>query len=114
MTNFPPINIEEGTPDDFIPEDFVRPSFLPLANFGDLYASQIRVVDGEVKAVERRVAVDLLRIFLACKVPITLWGPVGARKTRTIEALSSRLLRTAPSSAVFSTRLLTQKTTRLS
>lgn len=88
MTNFPPISIEDGVPDDFIPEGFVRPSFLSLANFGDLYASQIRVVDGEVKAVERRVAVDLLRIFLACKVPITLWGPVGARKTRTIEALS--------------------------
>lgn len=88
MTNFPPISIEEGVPDDFIPEGFVRPSFLPLANFDDLYASQIPVLDGEVKAVERRVAVDLLRIFLACKVPITLWGPVGARKTRTIEALS--------------------------
>lgn len=87
MTSFP-INIEKEASDDFIPDGFVRPSFLPLASFDDLYASKIPVVDGDVKAVERRVAVDLLRIFLACKVPVTLWGPVGARKTRTIEALS--------------------------
>lgn len=30
---------------------------------------------------------DLLRIFVAARVPVTLWGPVGARKTRTVEAL---------------------------
>ena len=29
MTSFP-INIEEGVSDDFIPDGFVRPSFLPL------------------------------------------------------------------------------------
>jgi hypothetical protein len=32
--------------------------------------------------------VDLLRLFIANRTPVTLWGPVGARKTRTIEALS--------------------------
>lgn len=36
----------------------------------------------------RRLAPDLLRIFLAARVPIMLWGPVGARKTRTIEAFA--------------------------
>lgn len=29
-----------------------------------------------------------MRIFLATNTPITLWGPVGARKTRTIESLA--------------------------
>lgn len=88
MTQFP-ITLPDGTPDDVIPEGFVRPSFAPLARFDDLYASEVALDDhGDVKAVERRVVVDLLRIFLACKIPVTLWGPVGARKTRTIEALT--------------------------
>lgn len=34
------------------------------------------------------MAVDLLRLFLANRTPLTLWGPVGARKTRSIESLS--------------------------
>lgn len=41
-----------------------------------------------LEARPRVVSLDLLRIFLAERVPITLWGPVGARKTRTIEAMA--------------------------
>ena len=70
MTSFP-INIEEGVSDDFIPDGFVRPSFLPLASFDDLYASEIPVVDGDVKAVERRVAVDccVYSLHVRCQLP---------------------------------------------
>lgn len=42
----------------------------------------------EVNASPRRMAVDLLRLFLANRTPIMLWGPVGARKTRSIEGLA--------------------------
>lgn len=33
------------------------------------------------------LAFDLLHIFLAAKVPVTLWGPFGVGKTQTIKAL---------------------------
>src|SRR5690242_5724264 len=43
----------------------------------------------QLSANPRRVAVDLLRLFLANRTPVTLWGPVGARKTRTIEGFTA-------------------------
>lgn len=62
--------------------------FAPIGYFDRLYASKVQPgEDGEPDFIDRLVAVDLLRLFIACRIPITLWGPVGARKTRTIEAL---------------------------
>lgn len=61
--------------------------FLRLASSDRLYGTRIDDAD-TLKSNPRRVAVDLLRLFLAARTPLTLWGPVGARKTRTIEALS--------------------------
>lgn len=39
----------------------------------------------------RRLAPDLMRIFLANKIPLTTWGPPGSRKTRYIESLSQEV-----------------------
>ena len=66
-------------------QDPSRP-FISLASPNRLWgASQ---PDAEVlSAHPRRVLADLLRLFLANQTPITLWGPVGSRKTRTIQAL---------------------------
>lgn len=62
-------------------------SFLPLASAENLWGATAK----SAKVLERnprRVAVDLVRLFIANGTPVTLWGPVGARKTRTIEALA--------------------------
>jgi hypothetical protein len=64
-----------------------QPSFMPIADFKGLWASEVQSVD-ELRDNPRRVAVDLLKLFLANKTPITLWGPVGARKTRSIQSLA--------------------------
>lgn len=72
--------------DDLIP----KTSFAPLAYKSKLYACQVRDVE-IIKQRPRLVAADLMRIFLASRTPVTLWGPVGARKTRTIEALSQEV-----------------------
>lgn len=37
----------------------------------------------------RLVYEDLLRIFVASKVPVTLWGPAGSGKTRSVEAMAN-------------------------
>ena len=73
-----------------VPTDLKQPTFMPLANFGSLWASKATKVE-ELRDNPRRVAVDLLKLFLANKTPITLWGPVGARKTRSIQSLSEEV-----------------------
>lgn len=66
-----------------------KPTFANIAKFDDLYLGTIDYTSSHTPELnERMVLEDIMRIFLACKVPITLWGPVGSRKTRTIEALS--------------------------
>lgn len=62
------------------------PSFRPLADPERLWGTQARSSEELVRS-PRRVAGDMLRLFLANRTPLTLWGPVGSRKTRTIEAL---------------------------
>lgn len=68
----------------------VQPSFRPLAAPEKLWGSSVKELD-TLQANPRRMAVDLLRLFLAHRTPITLWGPVGARKTRTIEGLRTEV-----------------------
>lgn len=92
MTPFP-ITLEgaDAERSEYMPPGTIRPTFLPLARFDDLYAGEVSRQSDPKSAPrlkQRRVAVDLLRMFLACRIPVTLWGPVGARKTRTIESLA--------------------------
>lgn len=64
-----------------------KATFLPLASLDRLWG--VKCKDVEVfRNSPRRVVVDIVRLFLANKTPITTWGPVGARKTRSIESLS--------------------------
>ena len=64
-----------------------NPTFLALAEPTKLWG--VHVNNKEIiRSNPRRMAVDLLRLFLANRTPLTLWGPVGARKTRSIESLS--------------------------
>ena len=67
-----------------------NPSFLPLADPERMWGFGVLSVE-ELRDNPRRVAVDMLRLFLANKTPITLWGPVGARKTRSIQSLASEV-----------------------
>lgn len=62
-------------------------SFRPLADPQRLWGATARSAH-HLEANPRRVAADLLRIFIANRTPVTLWGPVGSRKTRTIESFS--------------------------
>lgn len=63
-----------------------EPTFLSLAEPSKLWGVSVNNAE-IIRANPRRMAVDLLRLFLANRTPLTLWGPVGARKTRSIEGL---------------------------
>lgn len=63
-----------------------EPTFLSLAEPSKLWGVSENNAE-VIRASPRRMAVDLLRLFLANRTPLTLWGPVGARKTRSIEGL---------------------------
>lgn len=63
------------------------PTFRPISDPGRLWGTKVANLD-QLMASPRRMAPDILRLFLANRTPITLWGPVGARKTRTIEAMA--------------------------
>lgn len=71
-------------------EDFTATSsgtdFISLVAPGELWGMDKTAK--QIRANPRRLAPDLLRLFLAARVPIMLWGPVGARKTRTIESFA--------------------------
>lgn len=64
----------------------VEPTFRALADPSKLWGVEVNNAE-VIRASPRRMAVDLLRLFLANRTPLTLWGPVGARKTRSIEGL---------------------------
>lgn len=63
-----------------------NPTFLALAEPSKLWGVDVNNAE-VIRSNPRRMAVDLLRLFLANRTPLTLWGPVGARKTRSIEGL---------------------------
>lgn len=63
-----------------------NPTFLALAEPSKLWGVDVNNAE-IIRGNPRRMAVDLLRLFLANRTPLTLWGPVGARKTRSIEGL---------------------------
>lgn len=68
-------------------DGWVQPSFRPLCDLDKIWGASGRSIK-ELRDNPRRVAIDLLRLFISRRIPITLWGPVGARKTRTIEAFA--------------------------
>ena len=74
------VRVKEG--DDLIP----KTSFKPLASPGKLNAFKYDA-DYLYKHM-RLVYEDIMRIFVASKVPIFLWGPMGSGKTRGIEAMA--------------------------
>jgi len=61
------------------------PSFRPLADPSKIWGLTVNDVQ-VLRDNPRRVAPDILRLFVSARIVITTWGPVGARKTRTIEA----------------------------
>lgn len=70
------------TGDELIP----KTTFKPIANPENIYGLHV----DNVKFLEdnmRYVYEDLMKIFVASKTSITLWGPPGSGKTRSIEAM---------------------------
>lgn len=66
-------------------------SFKPLADpskLNGLKAERVEELLGEGGRVSRLVYDDLVRIFVAAKIPITLWGAMGSGKTRGVEAFA--------------------------
>lgn len=60
--------------------------FKPLMAPENIWGANIHDAD-ELRRNPRRVAQDLMYIFAGSKKASTLWGPPGARKTRTVQAL---------------------------
>lgn len=73
-----------------VPEDELIPSttFKPIAAPDKLHGTGLPNADA-LKANPMLGAEDIMRLFIASKVPITLWGPVGAGKTKTIQAFAN-------------------------
>ena len=70
------------TGDDLVP----KTTFKPIADPENIYGLKI----GDVNYLEnnmRYVYEDLMKIFVASRTAITLWGPPGSGKTRSIEAM---------------------------
>lgn len=68
----------------------LQSAFLPICDLKRMWGVTQTSVETIINN-PRRMAVDILRIFIANRTPITLWGPIGARKTRTIESMSVEL-----------------------
>lgn len=64
-----------------------KTSFKPVADPSKLFGLQVDSAD-YLRENMRYVYEDLLRIFVAAKTPIFLWGPPGAGKTRSVEAMA--------------------------
>lgn len=67
----------------------VRPTFNPLVSPDSLWGYGVTSLD-TLRANELRVVYDLVDLFLAARVPITAWGPVGVGKTQKIRDYSYR------------------------
>lgn len=64
-----------------------KTSFKPIADPSKLFGLQVDNAE-YLRENMRYVYEDLLRIFVAAKTPIFLWGPPGAGKTRSVEAMA--------------------------
>lgn len=74
--------IKEG--DALIPEN----NWLSISAPNKLYGNSVSSLEELIGGGMMRVYEDLLRIFISSKVYVTLWGPVGAGKTRTVESFA--------------------------
>lgn len=72
------------TGDALIPENNWESIAAPEKLFANKYDSVEELTAGGMMVVYE----DLLRLFVATKTYVTLWGPVGAGKTRTVEAMA--------------------------
>lgn len=72
--------VKEG--DDLIP----KTSFKPIAHPSKLNCMKMDSAE-EISRMPRLFHEDIMRIFIASRTPIMLWGPVGSSKTRSIEAI---------------------------
>lgn len=70
------------TGDELIPKTSFKPIADPENIFG-LHVDDVHYLEDNMRFVYE----DLMRIFVASKTPITLWGPPGSGKTRSIEAM---------------------------
>lgn len=66
-----------------------KTTFKPLAAPGKLHGLKVESIDELLDGKGMHINEDLLRICVAAKTPVTLWGPVGAGKTRTVEAFAN-------------------------
>lgn len=79
---------KKGTPlteEEKVPQT----SFKPIAYPEKLHAYHMSY--DELVAKKRYMYEDILRIFISSKIPITLWGPPGAGKTKTIQQLEKEV-----------------------
>lgn len=72
-----------------VPDDELIPStsFRPIASPARLHGTGLPNADA-LRANPMLGTEDIMRLFIASKVPVTLWGPVGAGKTKTIQAFA--------------------------
>ena len=73
------------TGDDLIP----KTTFQPLASPEKLHGLKYDNVDDLLANGKMVIYEDLVRIFAASKKPVTLWGPIGAGKTRSVQAFAN-------------------------
>lgn len=66
-----------------------KTTFQPIAAPNKLNAMKYSA--DELKNRKRLIYEDLLRIFVASRVPVTLWGPAGSGKTRSVEAMAQEV-----------------------
>lgn len=73
--------VKEG--DALIP----KTSFKPIADKDILHGLKYDSAE-KLREVPMLMYEDIMRIFVAAKIPITLWGPMGSGKTRSAEAMA--------------------------
>ena len=72
-------------------EDEVDPTFSALIEPSNLWGPHQDHVDPSIEEHMMRMIRDLMLLFGSVFVPPTLWGPIGSRKTRTVQALCKLL-----------------------
>lgn len=75
--------VRTKTGDQLIP----KTSFKPVAAPNLIHGLKFDTVE-ELMENKTLVYEDMMRIFVAAKIPITLWGPMGSGKTRSAEAIA--------------------------
>lgn len=72
-------------------EGEVDPTFSALIEPSNLWGPHQDHVDPSIEEHMMRMIRDLMLLFGSAFIPPTLWGPIGSRKTRTVQALCKLL-----------------------